>query len=169
MKGFAVKRLRWSGERELPFCFPLKWPKRLCYKSVENLAREDMFNIGLPELLIIMAIALVVFGPNKLPELAKAIGRAMREFKKATDEVKQSFEAEARDLDDIRHTLSEDHLTGLIEDPSPSPEDSPSAAASEPDETPLPEGTLTPQETGNPDSESKEEPEGEKEGIPTHG
>jgi TatA/E family protein of Tat protein translocase len=53
-----------------------------------------MFNIGLPELLIIVAIALIVFGPNKLPELAKAFGRAMREFKKATEEVKESFEAE---------------------------------------------------------------------------
>ena len=57
-----------------------------------------MFNIGLPELLIIVAIALIVFGPNKLPELAKAFGRAMREFKKATEEVKESFEAETKDL-----------------------------------------------------------------------
>jgi TatA/E family protein of Tat protein translocase len=61
-----------------------------------------MFNIGLPELLIIVAIALIVFGPNKLPELAKAFGRAMREFKKATEEVKESFEAETKDLEELK-------------------------------------------------------------------
>ena len=64
-----------------------------------------MFNIGLPEILIIGAIALIVFGPNKLPELAKALGRAMREFKKATDEVKESFEAETRDLEEIKSAI----------------------------------------------------------------
>lgn len=69
-----------------------------------------MFNIGIPELLIIAAIALIVFGPNKLPELAKAFGKAMREFKKATEEVKESFEAETRDLEEIRHTLTEENL-----------------------------------------------------------
>ena len=51
-----------------------------------------MFNIGLPELLIIAAIALIVFGPNKLPELARAFGRAMREFRKATEEEEQASE-----------------------------------------------------------------------------
>jgi len=51
-----------------------------------------MFDIGLPELLVIIAIALIVLGPNKLPELAKTFGRAMREFKKATEEMKESFE-----------------------------------------------------------------------------
>jgi TatA/E family protein of Tat protein translocase len=43
-----------------------------------------MFDVGLPELLVIIVIALIVFGPNKLPELAKAFGKAMGEFKKAT-------------------------------------------------------------------------------------
>jgi sec-independent protein translocase protein TatA len=77
-----------------------------------------MFNIGLPELLIIVAIALIVFGPNKLPELAKAFGRAMREFKKATEEVKESFEAETKDLEELKSTLTEEKekfLTNLAE------------------------------------------------------
>jgi len=69
-----------------------------------------MFNIGVPELLIILAIALIVFGPNKLPELAKAFGKAMREFKKATDEVKESFEAETRDLEEIKSNLTESNI-----------------------------------------------------------
>jgi len=76
-----------------------------------------MFNIGLPELLIILAIALIVFGPNKLPELARAFGRAMREFKKATEEVKESFEAETRDLEEIKSELTQSRvLTDLTQE-----------------------------------------------------
>ena len=54
-----------------------------------------MFGIGMPELLLILAIALIVIGPKKLPDLAKSLGRAMREFKKATNEfkdVKKAFD-----------------------------------------------------------------------------
>jgi TatA/E family protein of Tat protein translocase len=69
-----------------------------------------MFNIGLPEMLIILAVALIVFGPNKLPELAKAFGRAMREFKKATEEVKESFAAETKDLEELKTSISQDDL-----------------------------------------------------------
>ena len=45
-----------------------------------------MFGIGMPEMLLIIAIALIVIGPKKLPDLAKSLGRAMREFKKATND-----------------------------------------------------------------------------------
>ena len=69
-----------------------------------------MFNIGLPEMLVILAIALIVFGPNKLPELAKAFGKAMREFKKATEEVKESFREETRDLEEIRSSMTQENL-----------------------------------------------------------
>ncbi len=44
-----------------------------------------MFNLGLPELLIVGAVALLVFGPKKLPELAKSLGKGMRDFKKALE------------------------------------------------------------------------------------
>ena len=78
-----------------------------------------MFNIGFPELLIILAIALIIFGPNKLPELAKGLGRAMREFKKATEEVKESFEAETRDLNELKDVITEENLlANLAEEPS---------------------------------------------------
>jgi len=55
-----------------------------------------VFGIGFPELLLILAIALMVIGPRRLPEIAKALGRAMGEFKRATDEFKQSINEETR-------------------------------------------------------------------------
>ena len=50
-----------------------------------------MFGIGLPELIIIMVIALVVIGPSKLPDLARALGKGLAEFRKASQEIKDSF------------------------------------------------------------------------------
>lgn len=55
-----------------------------------------MFGIGFPELMLIAVIALVVIGPKRLPDLAKALGRGFAEFRRATDELKQTFEEEAR-------------------------------------------------------------------------
>ena len=53
-------------------------------------------NIGLPEMIFIMVIALLVFGPKKLPEIGRTIGKAVREFKKSTDEIKDKFEEQIR-------------------------------------------------------------------------
>jgi sec-independent protein translocase protein TatA len=59
-----------------------------------------MFGIGMPELMIIMVIALIVIGPQKLPDLAKSLGKGLAEFKRATDDFKQSIETEAKNADD---------------------------------------------------------------------
>jgi len=56
-------------------------------------------NLGLPELLFIFVIALLIFGPRKLPEISRQIGRALAEYKRATDSVKWKWEAEVRKLD----------------------------------------------------------------------
>ena len=50
-----------------------------------------MFGIGAPELIIIAVIALLVFGPSKLPELGKTLGKGLREFKKASSDLKEQI------------------------------------------------------------------------------
>lgn len=55
-----------------------------------------MFGIGMPELLLIMALALVFIGPKKLPDIARALGKGMREFRHATDDLKRSIDIDAR-------------------------------------------------------------------------
>lgn len=63
-----------------------------------------MFGIGLPEFLLIMAIALIVIGPKKLPDLAKALGKALGEFKKATSELKDSLDIE-KPISDVKRSF----------------------------------------------------------------
>jgi len=58
-----------------------------------------MFGLGLPELIVIFVIALVVFGPKKLPDLGKSVGRAMAEFKKAQQEFQESVQAEMKEVE----------------------------------------------------------------------
>jgi len=50
-----------------------------------------MFGIGMPELLLILGLALVVLGPKKLPDLARSLGKGLGEFKRATEEMRSSF------------------------------------------------------------------------------
>ena len=55
-----------------------------------------MGSIGMPELVIIFVIALIIFGPRKLPELGKSLGRSINEFKRASNELKSTLEDEIR-------------------------------------------------------------------------
>jgi len=67
-------------------------------------------NIGVPELLVILAIALLIFGPKKLPEVGRSIGRALREFRRTTDDIKEKIEeeVEAAEFQDIKEELEKD-------------------------------------------------------------
>lgn len=65
-----------------------------------------MFGMGMPEILLILAIALIVLGPKKLPEIAKSLGRGIAEFKRATQELKDNLDADD-DLKEARETIRE--------------------------------------------------------------
>ena len=53
-----------------------------------------MFNLGFPELILILVIALIIFGPGKLPSVGASIGKAIKEFKKASNDVMSQDEPE---------------------------------------------------------------------------
>jgi len=70
-----------------------------------------MFGIGMPELIIILGIALIIIGPKKFPELLRSLGRGLTELKRATNDIKSTVEgemnkiAEETDLKDIKDTV----------------------------------------------------------------
>jgi Tat protein translocase TatB subunit len=70
-----------------------------------------MFGIGMPELLVIAVIALLVVGPKKLPEIAKALGKGLSEFRKvtesATDTIKETLRTDElkKDVNDLKDSL----------------------------------------------------------------
>jgi TatA/E family protein of Tat protein translocase len=65
-----------------------------------------MFGIGMPELLLILALALIVLGPKKLPELARALGKGMSEFRRATDELKDELRQMEHDIEESSATTA---------------------------------------------------------------
>ena len=54
-------------------------------------------NIGVPGLILILVLALIIFGPNKLPEIGRAVGKSIREFKRATDGITNDIKEEFKD------------------------------------------------------------------------
>ena len=75
-----------------------------------------MFNIGPAELIMIFLVALLIVGPKRLPEIGRTVGKAMREFRKATDDFKQHLDFDVDDDD-----LPEEHENGKDPATSPSP------------------------------------------------
>src|SRR5213596_1240339 len=61
-------------------------------------------SIGMPELIIIFVIALIIFGPRKLPELGRSLGKSLAEFKKASNELRNTLEEEIR-IEEQRSTI----------------------------------------------------------------
>lgn len=100
-----------------------------------------MGDIGLQELLLILVIALMVFGPKRLPELGRALGRAIREFRRASEEVRSTLETHLQ-LNEPDPALSPSGH-GAAEPPPPPVETAPG---------PAPEAVLGPHGNGTGDS-----------------
>ena len=92
-----------------------------------------MGQLGFQELFVIFLVALLVFGPRKLPELGKSLGKGLREFKRATEDLKSSWEDQIREVEEPFKEVSKDihkdldeatrDITGSFESaPSSAPE-----------------------------------------------
>jgi sec-independent protein translocase protein TatA len=79
-------------------------------------------SLGMPELLVIFVIALIVFGPRKLPELGRSLGRGIAEFKKATNDLQSSLESEIR-LEEQQSARSASPATGQASTTAPHKDD----------------------------------------------
>lgn len=67
-----------------------------------------MFGIGLPELIVILVLGLLVLGPQRLPEVARAIGRGLGELKRAMQDLKEDMDVESRRTDEAAREKSHD-------------------------------------------------------------
>lgn len=74
-----------------------------------------MFGLGMPEILLILAIALIVIGPQKLPEVAKMLGKAMGEFKRSAQDLKDSIDIETT-VKDINPKPVKKKLKNVVKD-----------------------------------------------------
>src|SRR5260370_39178597 len=85
--------------------------------------------LSIPHLVVIFLVALVVFGPEKLPELARTLGRLMADFRKASGDFRSTLEEEMRDLErQARDTQQKIKAAVQLQEPSAAPMDAPKEA-----------------------------------------
>ena len=89
--------------------------------------------IGIPELIFIFIIALVVFGPKKLPELGKSLGKGLREFNKAKNELKATWDEQIREAENHLNSVNEPVRKTIASIHEPAPEAKTEPAASHPE------------------------------------
>jgi len=96
-------------------------------------------SIGMPELILIFVVALLVFGPKKLPEIGRSIGRGLAEFKKASDELKKTIEQEIEQNKTLVSSLGKEvgHVQDAVSVSGPGGSSLPEEAPLEPDSRPI--------------------------------
>jgi sec-independent protein translocase protein TatA len=67
----------------------------------------NVFGIGLPEMVLIFVVALLIFGPKKLPEIGRSLGKAIRSFQDASNEFQSEFKREAEQIEQAMQTTAE--------------------------------------------------------------
>ncbi|MEH2446140.1 MAG: TatA/E family twin arginine-targeting protein translocase [Nostoc sp.] len=67
----------------------------------------NIFGIGLPEMAVIMVVALLIFGPKKLPEIGRSVGKTIRSFQEASKDFQNEFQKEAEQLEEAVKTTAE--------------------------------------------------------------
>ena len=114
-------------------------------------------SLGVPELLLIFAVILIVFGPRRIPEIGRTLGKALGEFRKATDDLKSTIEREVR-LEELKKIAppSLEELVTPVESVSrtapvavsanPSLTDGPELTADLPEKQPVADTTTAPSE-----------------------
>jgi sec-independent protein translocase protein TatB len=128
-----------------------------------------MFGIGLPEMLLIMALALIVIGPDKLPDLARSLAKGLMDLKKTAESLKASFAEEGNPLSEIRPELEEaanslknnllDVTPGVIDFNSSTNETSPANMAAEAYQELLKQTAGNPQNNSDkPENSAQKEP-----------
>ena len=85
-------------------------------------------NIGMPELIVIFTIALLIFGPRKLPELGRSLGRSLSEFKKASNELRNTLEEEIRVEEQQQREVVKPATPAVTADTPVAPAEEPSPA-----------------------------------------
>ncbi len=83
-----------------------------------------MFGFGMPEIVILLVLALIVFGPQKLPELCRSLGKGMAEFKRASNDFRRRIEDEARTAEEKEPAVKES-LAGETMQPAHQSEEAP--------------------------------------------
>jgi Tat protein translocase TatB subunit len=104
-----------------------------------------MFGIGMQELLLILVVALIVLGPKRLPEVAKSLGKAMNEFKRAASDIKESLDLDGSSIHPVKKSFdamntppaAADTHASATEDTSATPPSSPAPEETTP-KTPQP-------------------------------
>jgi TatA/E family protein of Tat protein translocase len=89
-------------------------------------------SLGFPELIVIFVIALIIFGPRKLPEIGKSLGKSLAEFKKASNELRNTLEEEIR-LEEQRSTIEASKTTTQSSSTTSAPIPDHQPAAAHPD------------------------------------